>query len=234
VTSRVIAIAGAKGSPGCSFLALALARCLAASNIPTLLLDGDAEGGGLATVLDIDPVMPADANDGRAIEEKAMEVETRLWFAELAPDQVAPTNGLEVAVAARARHQAVVVDLGHSIGPLQRQLSAASDWLLWVVVPDRSGLERADRALASGVLAAASSGLVFNRLRPGRLDGAEEVLSSRHRMPVMARINEDRRLADRLSEGSPVHRDRALRRMFRELARSVHPDAGSAAPAWHR
>lgn len=183
-------------------------------------------------MMDIDPVMPADANDGPAFEQKALEVEARLWFAELRPDQVAPTNGLEVAGEARARHHAVVVDLGHSIGPLQRQLSAASDWLLWVVVPDRSGLERADRALASGALAAASSGLVFNRIRRGRLDGAEEVLSSRHRMPVMARINEDRRLGDRLSEGRPVHRDRALRRTFRELARSVHPDAGSAAPAW--
>jgi CO dehydrogenase nickel-insertion accessory protein CooC1 len=125
-----------------------------------------------------------------------------------------------------------VVDLGHSSGPLQRQLAAASDWLLWVVVPDRSGLDRADRALASGVLGAASVGLVFNRIRPGCLDRADEVLSSRHRLPVMARINEDRHIADRLSQGRPVHRERGLRRTLRELARTVHPDARSAAPAW--
>jgi MinD-like ATPase involved in chromosome partitioning or flagellar assembly len=232
VRSRVIAIAGAKGSPGCSFLAVALARCLAASNIATLLLDGDAEGGGLAALLDLGPAMPAGALDGDAVDQPAVQIDTRLWFAELAHAKAEPFNGLELAGAARARHQAVVVDLGHSAGPLQRQLAAASDWLLWVVVPDRSGLERADRALASGVLGAASVGLVFNRIRRGCLDRAEEVLSSRHRMPVMARINEDRRIADRLSQGRPVHRERGLRRALRELARSVHPDAGSAAPAW--
>lgn len=229
--SRVIAVAGAKGSPGCSFLAVSLARCLAASNIPTLLLDGDAEGGGLATLLDLGPVVPA-ALDGNSIDAPATQIEPRLWFAELDPAEAGAFNGLELASAVRARHQAVVVDLGHSFGPLQRQLSAASDWLLWVVVPDRSGLVRADRALASGVLGAASAGLVFNRMRRGCLERADEALSSRHRMPVMARINEDRRIADRLSQGRPVHREWRLRRAFRELARSVHPDAGSAAPAW--
>jgi MinD-like ATPase involved in chromosome partitioning or flagellar assembly len=232
VRSRVIAIASAKGSPGCSFLAVALARCLAASNIPTLLLDGDAEGGGLAALLDLGLVMPAGGLDGNAIDVPAVPVDTRLWFAELGQSNDPHVNGLELAGAARARHQAVVVDLGHSAGPLQRQLSAASDWLLWVVVPDRSGLERADNALASRVLGAASVGLVFNRIRRGCLDRAEEVLSSRHRMPVMARINEDRRIADRLSEGRTVHRAWGLRRTVRALARSVHPDAGSASPAW--
>jgi Flp pilus assembly CpaE family ATPase len=230
--SRVIAIAGAKGSPGCSFLAVALARCLAASKIPTLLVDGDAEGGGLAPLLDLAPVVPAGALDGNAIDPLAMQIEPRLWFAELGVAEAGVFNGLELASAARARHQAVVVDLGHSFGPLQRQLSAASDWLLWVVVPDRIGLERADRALASGVLGAASAGLVFNRIRRGCLERADEALSSRHRMPVMARMNEDRRIADRLSQGRPVHAERRFRRVLRELARSVHPDAGSAAPAW--
>jgi Flp pilus assembly CpaE family ATPase len=229
VRTRVVAIASAKGSPGCSFLAVALARCLAASNIPTLLLDGDAEGGGLAALLDLGPVMPTGNLDGNAIDAHAVQVDRRLWFAELEPAEVAPLNGLELAGDARARHRAVVFDLGHSAGPLQRQLSAASDWLLWVVVPDRSGVERADRALASGLLGAASAGLVFNRIRRGCLDRAEEVLSSRHRMPVMARIWDDRRIADRLSQGHPVHREWRLRRTLRELARSVHPDAGSAA-----
>jgi MinD superfamily P-loop ATPase len=232
VRSRVVAIAGAKGSPGCSFLAVALARCLGASNISTLLLDGDGEGGGLAALLEIGSVTPARTSDGTAADAPKVQIDKHLWFAELGHDKTGLFNGLELAGAARAQHQAVVVDLGHSAGSLQRELSAASDWLLWVVVPDRSGLERADRALASGVLGAASAGLVFNRIRRGCLDRADEVLSSRHGMPVMARINEDRRIADRLSQGHPVHRVRGLQRPLRELARSVHPDAGSAAPAW--
>ncbi|MDQ6720430.1 MAG: hypothetical protein M3003_06510 [Candidatus Dormibacteraeota bacterium] len=230
--SRVIAIAGAKGSPGCSFLATALARCLAANNIPTLLLDGDAEGGGVAAILDLGPILPVAVLDGHAMDASPVQVETLLWFAELGQSTAASFNGLEFASAARARHKAVVVDLGHSVGALQRQLSAASDWLLWVVVPDRSGLERADRVLASGVLGAASAGLVFNRINRGCLDHADEVLSSRHRMPVMARINEDPRIADRLSQGRPLHRQWRLRRTLRDLTRSIHPDAGSVAPGW--
>jgi Flp pilus assembly CpaE family ATPase len=232
VRSRLIAIAGAKGSPGCSFLAVALARYLAASKIATLLLDADGEGGGVAAILDLGSMPQAGALAGQAINNPAVQIETRLSFAEVGQSNTETLNGLELAGAARASHQAVVVDLGHSAGPLQRQLSAASDWLLWVVVPDRSGLERADRALASGALGAASAGLVFNRIRPGSLDRADEVLSGRHRMPVMARINEDTRIADRISQGHPVHRERHFRRALRQLARSVHPDAASASPAW--
>jgi CO dehydrogenase nickel-insertion accessory protein CooC1 len=172
---------------------------------------------------------PAQALDGKF---QGVQLDTRLWFAEIGCADGGSFNGLEIAADARSRHQAVVLDLGHSLGPVQRQLSAASDWLLWVVVPDRSGLDRADRALASGVLGAASVGLVFNRIRRGSLERADEVLSSRHRMPVMARIREDRQIASLLSQGRPVHRAWRLRRTLRELARSVHPDAGSAAPAW--
>jgi MinD-like ATPase involved in chromosome partitioning or flagellar assembly len=232
LSARAIAIAGAKGSPGCSFLAVALTRCLAANKISTLLLDGDAEGGGLGTLLDVDPVMHARALDGRAAAEAEVRIEEWISFAEVGEAIEGPINGLELMGAARVRHRAVVVDLGHSTGPLQRQLSAASDWLLWVVVPDRSGLERADKALESGVLGAASVGLVFNRIGRGCLDHAEDVLSSRHRLPVMGRINEDRRMAERLSQGLPVHREWGLRRTLRELARSVHPDAATGAHAW--
>jgi CO dehydrogenase nickel-insertion accessory protein CooC1 len=177
-------------------------------------------------------MMPAAKLDGNTIDAHAVQVDRRLWFAELEATEDGPLNGLDVAGDARARHQAVVLDLGHSAGPLQRQLSAASDWLLWVVAPDRSGVERADRALASGLLGAASAGLVFNRIRRGCLDRAEEVLSNRHRIPVMARISEDRRIADRLSQGRPVHREWRLRRTLGELARTVHPDAGSTASRW--
>jgi MinD-like ATPase involved in chromosome partitioning or flagellar assembly len=232
VRSRIIAIAGAKGSPGCSFLAMALARCLAATNITTLLIDGDAEGGGLAAMLDVGPTSPSGSIATNELRQPGTQIEKQLWFAELGEAQGEQLNGLRLAGAARVRHQAVVIDLGHSVGPVQRQLSAAADWLLWVVVPDRSGLERADKGLAAGVLGAASSGLVFNRIRRGSLDHADEVLSSRHRMPVMARINEDRRIAHQLSLGRPVHRERALRRTLRDLARSVHPDAAAAARPW--
>jgi MinD-like ATPase involved in chromosome partitioning or flagellar assembly len=228
----VIAIAGAKGSPGCSFLTVAIARCLAANTISTLLLDGDAEGGGVGSLLDANIVMPARAAEGSAGEERQVGADERLWFAEVGQSVDGPANGIQLVDAARSRHQSVLVDLGHSTGALQRQLSAAADWLLWVVVPDRSGLERADRALESGVLGAAKVGLVFNRIGPGRLSRAEEVLSSRHQLPVMARINEDRRLSERLAQGLPIHRERSVRRTLRELIRSIDPKAWTAVSPW--
>lgn len=229
---RVIAIAGAKGSPGCSFLAVTIARCLAANSISTLLLDGDAEGGGLGSLLDSNIVITASAVDARAGDERQMGIGGSLWFAEVGQTIDRPIDGFGLVEAARSRHQSVVVDLGHSTGTLQRQLSASSDWLLWVVVPDRSGLERADKALEEGILGAANVGLVFNRIGPGRLDRAEEVLSSRHQLPVMARINEERRLSDRLSQGLPIHREGALRGSLRELIRSIHPESWTAVNAW--
>jgi MinD-like ATPase involved in chromosome partitioning or flagellar assembly len=227
--SRVIAIAGAKGSPGCSFLAVALARRLAEGQVSTLVLDADAEGGGVAALLDIGP---ADASKANSVDGPATEVDRNLWFAEIAPAGTEAFNGLQWLSDARARHQAVIVDLGHSAGSLQRQLSAAADWLLWVVVPDRSGLQRADAALASGALGAASAGLIFNRVRRGCLEGAEAALAGRHQLPVLGRFAEDRQVADRLTRGLPVHRVWSLRRPLRELAKSIQPDAGGAVLAW--
>ena len=227
--SRVIAITGAKGSPGCSFVAVALARHLAESQVSTLLLDADAEGGGLAALLDIGP---ADAITGNRVDVLAMQVDQNLSFAELGQPIDEAFNGLEWMGAARAEHEAVIVDLGHSAGPVQRQLSAAADWLLWVVVPDRSGLQRADATLASGRLGSASVGLIFNRLRRGCLEGAEEALAGRHQLPILCRFAEDRHISHRLTYGLPVHRVRSLRRPLRALAKSVHPDTGSAVSRW--
>ena len=226
--SRVIAIAGATGSPGCSFLAVALARRLAESQVSTLVLDADAEGGGVAALLDLGP---ADASRANSVDEAAIEVDQNLWFAEIAHAGDEALNGLQWLGDARGRREAVIVDLGHSTGSLQRQLSAASDWLLWVVVPDRSGLQRADVALASGVLGAASAGLVFNRVRRGCLEGAESTLAGRHHLPVLGRFPEDRQVAERLTRGQPVHHIWSLRRPLRELAKVTHQDVGGI-PAW--
>lgn len=232
MTTRVISIAGAKGSPGCSSLAIALSRCLAAGGIPTLLVDADAEGGGLAALLDVGPAIHAGVVDRSPTDLYGSQIEALLWFAELGPGDGNDWNGTELAAAARARYPGVVIDLGHRAGSLQRQLSASSDWLLWVVVPDRSGLERADKALESGVLKAANAGLVLNRIGPGCLEKADDALSSRHGVTVVARIKDGRRIAGDLLGVQPRRRTWGVRRTLRELAQTLHPDAGSVAPAW--
>lgn len=227
--SRVIAIAGPKGSPGCSFLTVALARHFVEIQVSTLVLDADAEGGGLAALLDIGS---ADAVNGNPADEPPIQLDQNLWFAEIGQGAADAFNGLEWMGAARAQHEAVIVDLGHSAGQLQRQLSAAADWLLWVVVPDRSGLQRADATLASRQLGAASTGLVFNRIRRGCLEGAEVALAGRHGLPVLGRFAEDRHISQRLTRGLPVHRVWSLRRPLCALAKSIHADARLAVSTW--
>jgi Flp pilus assembly CpaE family ATPase len=221
--SRVIAIAGAKGSPGCSFLAVVLARRLAEGHIPTLLVDGDAEWGGTVAAMDLGPPTNVDS-----VDETPTQVEQNLWFAEIGRPGAEAFNGFDWLSNARTRYQAVILDLGHSAGATQRQLSAAADWLLWVVVPDRSGLQRADAALASSVLTAASAGLVFNRIGRGCLEGAEDVLAGRHNLPVLARFVDDRHVAERMALGLDVHHVWRLRRPLRELAKSLQLNPGKA------
>ncbi|MEA2629145.1 MAG: hypothetical protein QOJ10_1605 [Chloroflexota bacterium] len=186
----------------------------------------------MGSLVDANIELPARAGDGRARDERQVGIEERLWFAEVGQAVDGSIKEFDFIEAARSRYQTVVVDLGHSTGAFQRQLSAASDWLLWVVVPDRSGLERADKAIEFSVLGGASVGLVFNRIGPGRLSRAEEVLSSRHQLPVVTRINEDRRLSDRLSQGLPIHREGSLRQPLRELIRAIHPESWTAVSAW--
>jgi MinD-like ATPase involved in chromosome partitioning or flagellar assembly len=211
--TRIVALASAKGSPGCSFVAVGLARCLADAGLRTLLVDADAEERGLAGLLGLEP--------GAGGEQQAGE---RLSLLELPLDAAAP-GARSLAASLRGAADAVVADLGHHPGELQAELAVGSDWLLWVVSPDAGGVERAARALASGRLLAASTGLVLNRVR-GRpdlapLEGA--------RLPVLARLPRDERAA----RGSrPPHRTRSFGRPLRELARSLHPRAPQVPPSW--
>lgn len=239
--SRMIAVAGAKGSPGCSFISAGLARCLAEQGIATLLVDADAEHGSLGALLDVSTYVGSNrltgsarlgALDPNALRESTVQIGKCMWFAGLGESETGPFDGQELADAARGSHDAVVVDLGHRSGPLQQQLAGLSDWLLWVVVPDRCGLDRADRAVGAGVLNAASAGLIFNRIRRGCLPGAEEALSNTHGLAIMARIREEPRVLEHLADGKYAFQERAIRGPLQALARSVHPDAAPVARTW--
>ena len=237
----MIALTGPKGTPGCSFIAAELAHSLAKQGLATLIVDADAEHGGLAALLDVRPNQWSDrlagsaglgGLDSSALRDSTLQVQEGLWFAALGESEAGPFDGREIAEAARVVHDAVIVDLGHRPGPLQQQLAAVSDWLLWVVVPDRLGLERADRAVGARVLAAASCGFVFNRIHRGCLDGADVALSSSHGIPVMARIKEEARVAGCIAEGRSALERRSMRDSIRSLARSVHPDAAAVNGTW--
>ena len=219
----VISVAGAKGSPGVTFVAAGLARRLAEGAVHVLAIDADAEDTALGMALGL-----PDTDGGAALARSAglgvITPETlrqaaapagrRLWLLEC---QAAPDldGGGLLAAAAAAGFGTVVADLGHLPGRLQGRLAAGSSWLAWVVLPDRLGLDRADRLLAAPPLTPASAGLVFNRVGRHTLKGAERVLSERHRLPILARIPDGR-----------------ARRPLAELARAVAPAAAPSVAAW--
>ncbi len=238
VRARAIAVAGAKGSPGCTFLAVALAQLMAERGLATLLIDADAEEPGISPYLDLPPVAASPALLRAAglggfsreiVRDAATRADERLWCLELPRSvEAADLDGRDLVGAGRLEHQVMVVDVGHHLGRLQRQLMAAVDWVLWVVVPDRIGLDRADRALSAAGASAGSAGLVFNRMSRASLRGADTVLAERHRMPVMARLGEHRREAHMAEQRRPAHRQRAFRGPIEELGRTLHPQLTAA------
>lgn len=238
--SRVVAVAGAKGSPGVSFVAAGLACRMAELGLAVLLVDADAEDLSLALLLDLarPEKRPAPPESGvltpELLRTLALPVARNLELLELPAAASEPIDGRAVAGAAReAGFAAVVCDVGHHHRGLQKQLAAASDWLLWVVAPDRTGLDRADRALAAPSLRAGSAALVLNRLGVHTLRGAGPELSRRHELPVVAALREDRRSAAAASARRPWHRQRRFRAAFDDLAHSLHPDlAGRHREAW--
>lgn len=233
----MIAVAGAKGSPGVSFVAAGLACRFAAQGLPVLAIDADAEDPALAVTFDLSEPAAGEANGAagdlpvltsEALRALTVPATRNLHLLELASPWAAPLDGRNIAGAAReAEFGAVVIDLGHQHGALQKQLAAAADWLLWVVEPDRVGLDRADRALSAPAVRGASAGLVLNRLGVHTLKGADRELCRRHEIPVMATIREDRRAASRCTAARPWHRQRRFRAAFDDLAHALHPDLAS-------
>jgi Mrp family chromosome partitioning ATPase len=236
--ARLVVVASAKGSPGCSFVALGLAGRLAEAHLKTLLVDADAEDGSLACSLDLVGGDPAPLGGLGPVTEAALAGATLtaaagLDYLDLSGADHA-LDGRQLGEVARLRYPAIVADIGHAPSRLQRELVAAADWLIWVVAPDRSGFERADRALASEALPRVSAGIVLNRLGPDRLPDAGAVLAERHRLPLLARLPECSRAARVASRrfAGPQHA-REFRRQFAELARCVHPDVlGGGGERW--
>ena len=234
--ARIVAVASAKGSPGCSFVALGLAARLTQAGLATLLIDADAEAGSLATSLDLARLEPSPGFTPlteAALAGATVDVSAGLGCLDLSGDPP-EVDGRALAELARLRYPAVVIDLGHRPARFQRELVAAADWLLWVVAPDRTGFERADRILGGDALPRVGAGIVLNRLGPDRLSDAGSVLAERHRLPLLARLPESARGArDAARRCSSPHRAREFRRPFAELARCVHPDIlGGGGERW--
>jgi MinD superfamily P-loop ATPase len=230
--TRVIAVAGAKGSPGCTFVAVGVAFALAGAGLKTLLVDADAEATGIAPLLDLGAGAPPrrlDRDTGGL--PNAVRSHEGVDCLDLATGS--ELEGAALVGAGRSGYAAVVVDVGHRFEELQRSVAAEADWLVWVAASDRIGVERADRALGAAELAGETIGLVVNRTGAG-LPDAGRVLAARHAAALLAAIPDRvRAAADVIRRRVPPNRSRAFRRSFREIATALHPDfRASGGEAW--
>jgi len=129
--ARLVVVASAKGSPGCSFVALGLAGRLAEARLETLLIDADAEDGSLGASLDLarstapSPLAGLGPITDAAIAGAAVAAGPGLACLDLSgPDHA--LDGRRLAEVARGHYSAIVADVGHSPGRLQRELVAAA------------------------------------------------------------------------------------------------------------
>lgn len=230
---RLVAVAGAKGSPGISTVATGLALEVAARGVETLLVDADTEDGVLSDRLECEqepdprPLVRASkvgALGTETVRRAALPLGPRLTLLDVSGPGGSGIHGTALVDAVAGEEWgAVVVDLGHAFGDLQVEFGQRADRVLWVVAADRLGLIRADRLLEGNPLRPQSAGVIVNRVR-GR-DGlsAARALAQRHDLPVLARFRSHAAAADRWGRNRGVHRAWAFAGAYRELARAVHP-----------
>ena len=230
---RLVAVAGAKGSPGVSTVAIGLALELAASRVETLLVDADAEDGVLAMRLEVEeetdarPLARASAVNGLAldtVQRAAVAVTSRLAVLDASGAAGCAIDGGALAAACGDGPWSVVVaDLGHRFEEPQQELARRSDWLLWTVATDRLALHRADQLLERTPLPARGAAVILNRGRTRTDLAAGRALARRHGLPVMAAFGE-RAGAQRWGWRRGVNRAFGLAGGFREMARTIHPE----------
>ncbi len=142
-TSRIVGVVGPQGGVGVTEVALEVAAVLAASDLPTALVDVDELEPGLAQRLGL-PVHPNlhtalhAVEHTRTVDEHLHPIATRRPLHVL-PGMAAPQDWQTVAQgspaklldALSARHRAVVLDLGHALplveGPTGARFGRAVD-----------------------------------------------------------------------------------------------------------
>ncbi|HUY61246.1 MAG TPA: hypothetical protein VMW49_05170 [Candidatus Dormibacteraeota bacterium] len=206
---RVVGVTGPPGAPGRTFTALNLAATCAARGVTTLLLDADPVLGTVAAHLDLPPERSAWFLAHEAVLQSLDDQLIARHLHEVGPLQVLPgihtpgepgqcTPQFLVRLLDRlvARFQLVVVDLGALVGPGPVALALTCDTVIWTVVATEVGAEAFDRTIHGvGGLAIATrpAGVVLNRTGRTSLPGAAADIERQYRLPVLARIPEDRR-----------------------------------------
>lgn len=247
-SGRIVAVTGAGGAPGRTFLSLNVAAALAAQGLKVALLE---LGPGLGTVSSQLGLREDRSLSFLSHEAQLREVDEQLLFRHLQrlgslriltglfePAQQ-PLRDLDflsrVLDLVSRHHQLTVADLGPMDSSLTSALAQRCHAICWVVAPTPVGADLFDRVVRAS-LAAPLRGkpnlAVLNGVGPGTLPGAEATLPRRYGMPLAATIPFDRQACMRADY---THSPAAMAGPLRApLARAAMAVSGWAFPSTPR
>ncbi|MBY6410896.1 hypothetical protein HQ346_03500 [Rhodococcus sp. BP-252] len=219
-----IAVIGGRGGAGASTLAAALASTSAAHGTRTLLVDGDAFGGGLDLLLGWEDV--------QGLRWPGLAVEGGRVTAEALHGALPSVNGLSVLAAGHAtdhidaRACEAVVDAGRTAGDLvvcdvprhpgvhSDALLDAADLVVLVVTADIGAVASAQTVAAYVTSRNTNVGLVVRGPSPGGIRGVD--VADNLGLPLLATMRPDAGLAQRVERGGIVLGRRSALRVAAE------------------
>jgi secretion/DNA translocation related CpaE-like protein len=204
-----IAVVGGRGGAGASTLAAALASTSAADGTRTLLVDGDAFGGGLDLLLGWE--------DMQGLRWPGLAVEGGRVTADALHGALPSSGGLSVLAAGRGtdridgRACEAVVDAGRSAGDLVvcdvprapgahgDALLDAADLVVLVVTADIGAVASAETVAAHIGARNSNVGVVVRGPSPGGIRGAD--VAGTLGLPLLATMRPEPNLAQRVERG---------------------------------
>lgn len=191
----IVVVAGGKGAPGATVLALSIGRAIARSGRPTLLMDLDPAGGDMGAYLapsELDPrkgLLPLLRLERRAVAHEALARETH----SVAPNLclllgvARPATGLldgrvqDLLRVGRRLAEVVIVDIGRAAsGSPSMDALRDADRILLAARPDLQGALAAERAI-SGIGQGPDITVVATRTRRRRRGDVVELAEALNR-----------------------------------------------------
>lgn len=210
-----ISVIGAVGGVGTSTLAAATAQLAVRRELRTVLVDGDAAGGGLDLLTGAEAVDGSRWNDldgaighvGAAELESTLPVHRGLAHVSFGRSGRPVTGAAPVISAAARGFDVVVADVPRHVDDLGRELIARSV-LTVLVVPRRLGGIVAARSLVERLASTTDAVVAVTRACPAGV--SRTAVAAEVGVPVVADLGTSRRLATDLEHGLGPMRARTV------------------------